>query len=463
MIYEVEWFCIKTSFVKQCNVMEGKPAEEIDFSVKSFAMYSGIAVVLVGLLLLPGVVSNTYLRVLNTVCLIALGGLVGRTLLGVPFSFKGVDAPDIQDELPSVSILVPAYNEETVLEDTIEACADLDYPEDRYEVLVCYEDDCTDRTGVIAEKADQKYGFVKALERSEEGGGKARATNYALERAENEIIALIDADHQYKPNALKKAVRWFQKDDIWAVKGRCYGRNPESSLITLHATLERHITERIDILARYVMGGYTFFGGGQAFFSREAFDELGPFSESTLTEDIDMSTEIQRHGHEIAVDMDVVSFEENPGDLNAWWRQRRRWSRGWMQVAKKHLSGFSSDKKLPFKKRLDGAFTLAYAIVPAFLVVILPLTVLTLLGFDTRTFVPYSEYIWTLIALAPISLSAILFYHDRGKYRHKPREYLAAVTIWFYLFFQAIVHISAFIDEFILDKKNVFVTTTRTD
>lgn len=443
--------------------MEGKPAEEMDFSFRSFAVYTVIASALVGLIVLPGLFSSTYLRALNTICLVALGGLVGRTLLGAAFSFKNVSAPEMPDELPTVSILVPAYNEEAVLEGTLESCANLDYPEDRYEVLVCYEDDCTDRTGEIAEEAAEKHDFIRALERSEEGGGKARATNYALERAENEIIALIDADHQYKPDALKKAVRWFQKDDVWAVKGRCYGRNPESSLITLHATLERHITERIDIPARYIMGGYTFFGGGQAFFDGEAFEEIGPFSESTLVEDIDMSTEIQRRGHEIAVDMDVVTFEENPGDLNAWWRQRRRWSRGWMQVALKHLKGFSSDNKLPLKKRLDGAFTLSYAIVPAFLITILPLTALTLLGFDTRTFIPYSKYIWTFIALVPASLAGLMFAMDRGKYRHQLREYLAAITIWFYLFFQAVVHVSAFIDEFILNKKNVFVTTTRTN
>jgi cellulose synthase/poly-beta-1,6-N-acetylglucosamine synthase-like glycosyltransferase len=443
--------------------MEGKPAEQVDFSLRSFLVYCVISVTLLGLIILPGVFSSTYLRALNTVCLVALGGLVGRTLLGVFFSFREIDKPEVPEELPSVSILVPAYNEESVLEGTIESCADLDYPEDKYEVLICYEDDCTDRTGEIAEEAAEKYGFLRALERSEEGGGKARATNYALERAENEIIGLIDADHQYRPDALKKAVRWFQDDDIWCVKGRCYGRNPESSLITLHATLERHITERIDIPARFIMGGYTFFGGGQAFFDREVFEEIGPFSESTLVEDIDMSTEIQRRGKEIAIDMDVVTFEENPGDLNAWWRQRRRWSRGWMQVAVKHLKGFSSDKTLPFRKRLDGSFTLSYAIVPAFLVTILPLTALTLLGFDTRAFIPYSEYIWSFIAVVPLSLSAIVFAMDRGKYRHMPREYLAAVTIWFYLFFQAVVHISSFIDEFILDKENVFITTTRSE
>lgn len=443
--------------------MEGKPAEEIDFSLKAFGVYGSLAAVLLGVMLVPGLVSNTYLRALNTICLIALTGFVGRMVLGAVYSSRKNDPPAMPEELPTVSILIPAYNEEKVLEDTVEACASLDYPSEKYEAIICYEADCTDRTGVIAEEASEKYDFVKALERDEEGGGKARATNYALEHAENEVIALIDADHQYRPDALKNAVRWFRRDDIWCVKGRCYGRNPDSSLITLHATLERHIAERIDIYGRHAMKGYTYFGGGQAFFKREAFEEIGPFSERTLTEDIDMSTEIQRHGHEIAVDMDVVTYEENPGDLNAWWRQRRRWSRGWMQVAKQHLKSFSLDKDLSLRKRLDGAFTLGYAIVPAFLVLIIPLTVLTILGFDTRTFLPYSNYIWSAIALVPITLSALVFSYDYGEHKHFLREYPAAVTLWIYLFCQAVVTITAFIDEFVLDKRNVFVTTTRTN
>jgi len=442
--------------------MEGKPAEEIDFSLGAFSVYGSISVLLLGSLLLPGFISNTYLRALNTACLIAIGALVGRMVIGAFYSFKPNNPPELPEELPSVSIIIPAYNEESVLEDTIEACAQLDYLREKYEAIICYESDCTDATGEIAEKADEKYGFVNAVERDEEGGGKARATNYALERAENEVIALIDADHQYRPDALKNAVRWFQRDDIWCVKGRCFGRNPESSLITLHATLERHIAERIDIYGRHAMKGYTYFGGGQAFFRREVFEEIGPFSESTLVEDIDMSTEIQRKGHEIAVDMDVVTFEENPGDLNAWWRQRRRWSRGWMQVALKHTLGFSSDKNLSLRKRLDGLFTLSYAVIPAFLVIVIPLTVMTFLGYDTRTFIPYSKYLWSAIALVPVTLSAVVFTYDFGKFRHIPREYLASVTLWFYLFFQAVVNISAFIDEFVLKKKNVFITTTRT-
>ena len=442
--------------------MEGKPAEEIGFTVRNTLFYSVIAIALLTVLLSPGLVSNNYLRALNTVCLLAILGLVGRTLIGAVYSLKKNNPPELQEELPTVSVLLPAYNEEKVLEDTLEACTELDYPEDKYEILVCYEAECSDRTGKIAQQYAEEYEVIRALKRDEEGGGKARATNYALERADNEIIGLIDADHRYRPDALKKAVRWFRREDVWCVKGRCYGRNPESSLMTLHATLERHIAERIDIYARHVMDGFGFFGGGQAFFRRDVFEELGTFSERTLVEDIDMSAEIQRAGKQIAVDMDVVTFEENPADLNAWWQQRMRWTRGWMQVALRHTIGFSREKKLPLKKRIDGAFTLGYAIVPSFLVVLLPLTYLNLFtSVETQVFLPYSQVLWGIAAVAPFTLSMLVFFHDRKEYRHLPRELLASITLWGYFFCQALVHITSFIDEFILDKKNVFVTTTR--
>lgn len=100
-------------------------------------------------------------------------------------------------------------------------------------------------------------------------------TNYALTYATGEIIASIDADNQFDPAALRRAVGWFEADDdIWCVKGRCYGRNPSDLLISLHATVERHVTERADLVARSLWNGFSIFGGGQAFFRREVFERL---------------------------------------------------------------------------------------------------------------------------------------------------------------------------------------------
>lgn len=444
--------------------MEVKPAEDMGFSISKFLKYSVTSIVLIGLVLVPSFVTNTYVRVLNTVLLIALMGLIGRTYFSAIFSFKDIEPPELEGELPSVSVVIPAYNEAQVLEDTIEACAEVDYPEDKYEVVLCYEAASTDGTEEIAEKAAKEHDFLKAVRRDEPGGGKAKATNYALEYAENDIIASIDADHCFKPNAIKRAVRWFDDEDLWCIKGRCFGYNPADSLLSLHATVERHIAEKIDIYARQIFGGFTFFGGGQAFFRSEVFDEIGSFDEDILVEDIDMSTKIHHEGKKIIVDPQVITYEENPATLQAWWSQRKRWARGWMQVAVKHTKGLTGDSDLSLTKRIDGGYTLLYAVVPTFLILLMPMMAISRMGVNTATYIPNSGLLWVLAGVAPFTLSYVVFFQDfMDGEKHHFLEYFAAITLWAYFFFQALVHLTAFIEEFIFDKKSVYVTTSRAE
>ncbi|MFB6203581.1 MAG: glycosyltransferase family 2 protein [Candidatus Nanohaloarchaea archaeon] len=447
--------------------MEVETAEENTVLSGSFARSAAVSAALVLFMLAPQVLLDDYVRGVNTVLLLFLLLLVGREYLSTLFSLGTAEPPeDMPEEKPEVSILIPAYNEEKVLRGTIEACADLDYPRTRMEAIVCYEADSTDDTAKIAEEAADEFDFVKAVERDEPGGGKAKATNYALQYAEGDIIASIDADHRFKEDALDRAVRWFHSDDeIWCVKGRCYGENAHDSLLALHATVERHIAERIDIFARHVFNGFTFFGGGQAFFRSEVFDELGEFDEEILVEDIDMSMKIHEHGKEIAVDHEIITYEENPAALDAWWSQRKRWSRGWMQVADRYLPALvKGDTSMDTGQRLDAIYTFGYAVIPAFMVLLLPIFLIQQFGVNTGVFLPYGSYLWTLMGLTPAVLSYTIFGldHRQGE-SHQFLEYFAAFSLWIYFFLQGVVHIISFVEEFLLDRPSVYVTTSRAE
>ncbi|WP_129116435.1 glycosyltransferase [Halegenticoccus tardaugens] len=447
--------------------MEVKTAEELNVSVRTIARYVVVASLLTAGLLVPLFVFDAYAQVINTLLLMLLLGLVGRTLVSSMLAFRHVNpVSDVADEdLPTVSVLIPAYNEEPVLQGTIDACKRLDYPREKLEVVICYERASTDGTAEIAERAAAESDLFKAVERDEPGGGKAKATNYALRYVTGDVIASIDADHQFRPDAVRRAVSWFVSDeDIWCVKGRCYGRNPTDSLLALHATVERHIAEKADLFAREVMNGFTVFGGGQAFFRAEVFTELGDFDEEVLVEDIDMSSKIHSAGKELQVDPQVITYEENPATLSAWWSQRSRWARGWMQVAVRYLPTLPWQPTVSLRKRLDAVYTFSYAIVPAFFILALPMNVLShLTQIKTATFVPDAWVLWTLISIAPVIVSYLIFFQDwRDGERHHPLEYLAAFTLWFYLVFQTIVFAAAFIDEFVLDSPSVYVTTSRT-
>lgn len=448
--------------------MEVKTVDETSLSFRKITTYATITGILVVGLLLPTFFIEGYGSVLNTLLLIVLVGLVGRTLVSSLLAFSRVDPPEIDDSetLPSVSVVIPAYNEEPVLPETIEACKNVDYPAEKLEVVLCYEASSTDRTAEIAEQAAAEDSRFKAVERDEPGGGKAKATNYALKYATGDIIASIDADHQFKPNAIRRAVAWFLADeDTWCVKGRCYGNNPTDSLLALHATVERHIAEKADLFAREVMDGFTIFGGGQAFFRKEVFEELGEFDEEILVEDVDMSSKIHTVGKELHVDPKVITYEENPATLSAWWNQRKRWARGWMQVAVRYLPIMPQERSVSTRKKIDAVYTFAYAIAPVFFILIFPMPLLNLLSdVSISTLIPNGWMIWTFISISPIIVSYLIFIQDRlDDESHHWIEYIAAFTLWPYLVFQTIVFIAAFIDEFILDKDSIYVTTSRTE
>ena len=446
--------------------MDVKTVEETSFSSKSLVKYALIAGALVAVGVLPTFVVPGYGDVLNTVILVLLLGLVGRAFLSGLLAFSRSDPPELPGdaELPSVSVVIPAYNEEPVLQGTIDACKAVDYPAEMIEFVLCYEADSTDRTAEIAERAAREDDRFVAVERDEPGGGKAKATNYALRYATGDVIASIDADHQFKPNAIRRAVAWFADDeDVWCVKGRCYGRNPDDSLLALHATVERHIAEKADLFGRQVVGGFTIFGGGQAFFRREVFEELGDFDETVLVEDIDMSARIHQAGKELRVDPRVITYEENPATVAAWWSQRKRWARGWMQVAVRYLPTLPTDPALSVREKVDATYTFTYAIVPVLFALAFPLMLVrTLTTLSPTALVPGAGVLWTLITVAPVVVAYTVFAQDwlEGE-RHHPTEYLAAFTLWFYLVFQTVVYVVAFIDEFVLNSPSVYVTTSR--
>ena len=445
--------------------MKVKTADAAGVSIRKVVLYGLTAAALVAALTLPALVSVAYERTLRTILLVLLVGLVGRTYLGSLLAFARTEPPvdELPDDLPLVSVVIPAYNEEPVLADTIDAALDVDYPSEALEVVVCYEAASTDRTGEIAERYDSEYDAVKAVERDEPGGGKAKATNYALQYATGDLIASIDADHQFDPSAVERAVRWFEADeDIWCLKGRCYGRNPTDSVLALHATVERHIAELADLFGRQVFGGFTIFGGGQAFFRAEMFEELGMFDEDVLVEDIDMSARIHARGKRLQVDPYVLTFEENPATLSGWWSQRSRWARGWMQVAVRHLPSLSRNKRLSPVARADVIYTFSYALLPVLLVLVTPLFVLDQFVLDHSTWLPYDGLLWTGIGFAPVICSYLIFARDyREGHAHHPVEYVAAFTLWFYFFFQSIVYVAAFLDEFVFNTESVYVTTSR--
>lgn len=443
--------------------MESTTIDGRSTSIRTALPYLAFGAAFVCVVFFPMLFDASYPRLVNTLLLVGISGLVLRTAVSPLLSFERAEPPVSRGDRPDVSVIIPAYDEANVLGDTLDACLDQAYPEEKFEVIVCYEASCTDATPAIAEAAAREHSNIRAVERDEPGGGKAAAANYALRFADGDVIASIDADHRFEPDALDRAVRWFDDPDVWCVKGRCYGDNPDESLVSLLATVERHVTEKAELFARDVMGGFTIFGGGQAFFRGAVFEEFDGFDEEILVEDIDMTSRIHEHGKEIRVDPSIITYEDHPTTLRGIWHQRLRWTRGWMQVARRYLPTFPFQRGVSSRKKADAVYTYTYAVAPAFFVLGGPLTVIHWSStFHARTYFPNDSVFWTAFTVVPIVAAALVFLQDwRDGLSHHRSEYLAMFVLPLYYSAQSVLFFVAFVQEFVLRRPNVYVKTDK--
>ncbi|WP_129114481.1 glycosyltransferase [Halegenticoccus tardaugens] len=443
--------------------MEVRTPSEARSDVSVAAGTAAVAALLCGALVVPALLIPAYAGLLAASVLAASTGIAFRMILSTLLSVgdPAPEPPSLPADPPTVSVVVTAYNEADALEGTVASCLRQSYPTDRLEVVVGYEAASDDGTADVAERIAARNRRVAAVRREVSPGGKAAAVNHALPRAEGDVIASVDAGQRFEPTAVRRAVRrLLEGDDVWCVKGRCFGTNAAASLVALHATVERHLIERTEFVARDVAGGFTLFTGGQAFFRREALSALGGFDETVLLEDLDAASRIHARGKRIRVDPTVVSAERNPETLAAWWSQRKRWVRGGMQVARRHLRRLSDDPNLSPIVRLDALYTFCVVLTLPILLLASPVATLSALGVGP----PFPGAALSTAAAAVSSTFALpyaVFLQDELAGRaHDPREYVAPLTLPAYLALQAAVVVAAFVDEFVRRRPAVYVTSS---
>ena len=272
---------------------------------------------------------------------IALGVIraLGMTALAL-FADRYKDMQPPQDDIaqgeaalrPLVSVIIPAFNEERVIESSVRRILASDYHE--IEVIVA-DDGSKDRTSEIITAS---FGNdPRVLLMTMVNGGKASALNRALIEAKGDIIVALDADTQFEPETIARLVRWFGREDVGAVAGNAKVGN-KVNIVTRWQAVEYITAQNIERRALTRFDAIMVVPGAVGAWRRKALEDVGGYPEDTLAEDQDLTIAIQRHGWKIAYDEEAVAWTEAPETLRALGKQRFRWAYGTLQCLWKHRS-----------------------------------------------------------------------------------------------------------------------------
>ncbi len=238
---------------------------------------------------------------------------------------------------PAVAVVIPAFNEEKVIERTVRAALDSDYP--RLRVIVV-DDGSSDRTLEIAQSAfgaEIRDGRVTVL--SKPNSGKAEALNYGLEFVGEEIFVGIDADTVIARDAISRLVPHFLDTRIGAVAGNAKVGN-RVNLWTRWQALEYVTSQNFERRALNVLGAVSVVPGAIGAWRTAAVREAGAFHPDTVAEDADLTMALLERGYRVAYEDRALAFTEAPMNARGLMRQRFRWSFGIMQSVYKHRDAF---------------------------------------------------------------------------------------------------------------------------
>ena len=232
---------------------------------------------------------------------------------------------------PFVSIIVPAYNEELVIKNTIDSLLASNY--DNYEIIVV-DDGSADKTAEIVRGSFSDNQRVKLIPAA--AGGKAAALNVGLRYATGEIVIALDADTLFAQQTVGALAHRFSDQKLGAVAGNAKVGN-RINIVTRWQALEYITSQNMDRRAFASLNCITVVPGAVGAWRRDLIEQAGGFQSDTLAEDQDLTLRIRRLGHDIGYEEEAIAWTEAPDDLRTLARQRFRWAFGTLQCMRKHV------------------------------------------------------------------------------------------------------------------------------
>ncbi|HET7441402.1 MAG TPA: cellulose synthase family protein, partial [Terriglobales bacterium] len=280
-------------------------------------------------------------------------------------------------ELPRVTVQLPIFNEQYVVERLVEAVCRLDYPREKLDIQLL--DDSTDETVAVARALVERYAAlghpITYHHRSNREGFKAGALAEGLKSAKGELVAIFDADFVPPEDFLLRTVHHFTDQKIGMVQTRWTHINRHYSFLTeVEAILlDGHFV--LEHSGRASSGVFFNFNGTAGLWRRRAIEEAGGWQHDTLTEDTDLSYRAQLKGWKFIYLQDVECPAELPVEMTAFKTQQARWAKGLIQTGKKILPSVLKSHE-PFRVKLEAWYhltaNLSYPLMVVLSVLLLP-------------------------------------------------------------------------------------------
>ena len=242
---------------------------------------------------------------------------------------------------PSVTIIVPCFNEGKTIEKTVESILALNYPKSALSIFVV-NDGSTDNTKEVLKKYE---GHPNIKTFSIENGGKHNALNFAIEKTHSEIVACIDADSFVDPQSLRRLIRRFEDPEITAVTATIKITKPESYLQHIQK-MEYFCTAFLWRTLSAMNAQYVTPGPFSAY-RLEVLKKIGGFRQGHQTEDLEIGLRLLKQGYKIRNAETAYVYTTVPATFMTLYRQRVRWSYGF-------LNNMIDYRKLFFNKKVGN-------------------------------------------------------------------------------------------------------------
>ncbi len=239
--------------------------------------------------------------------------------------------------LPTVSILVPLFDEKDIAARLVTRLSRLDYPRELLDViLVVEEDDMTTRVALAKSHLPPWMRIVIAPHAPLRT--KPRALNFALDFARGTIVGVYDAEDAPEPDQIHRVVARFHErgSELACVQGVLDYYNPRTNWLSRCFTIEYASWFRIVLPGLERLDLPVPLGGTTLFFRRHVLEELGGWDAHNVTEDADLGIRLARHGYRTEL-LDTVTEEEANCRPLAWVRQRSRWLKGYAMTYAVHM------------------------------------------------------------------------------------------------------------------------------